>query len=103
MSGHSGHNEPLDKSWPSHHFKATKNSLGSKWRPSAADGTTDNQEAERGADSDRTWALLATEEDTNNVWNRRLSSFWDKDLCLIGEDRTDSTEGRTWMLKRLIA
>ena len=33
MSGHSGHNEPLDKSWPSHHFKANKNSLGSKWRP----------------------------------------------------------------------
>ena len=27
-------------------------------------------------------ALSATEEDTNNVWNRRLSSFWDKVLCL---------------------
>ena len=32
------------------------------------------------------------EEDTNKVWNRRLSSFWAKVLCLIGEDRKDSTE-----------
>ena len=28
----------------------------------------------------------------NNVWNRRLSSLWEKVLCLIGEGRTDSTE-----------
>ena len=42
-----------------------------------------------GADSDKMRALSATEEDTNDVWNRRLSN---KVLCLIGEDGTDSTE-----------
>ena len=47
-SGQSGHNEPLDISWPSHHFKATKNSLGSKWSSSVADVTADNQEAGEG-------------------------------------------------------
>ena len=40
VSRYSGHKEPLATSKPNHHFRAVKNSLGSRWRPSVVEGNT---------------------------------------------------------------
>ena len=101
----SGHNEPLD---PSYHFKPTKNSLGSKWRSSAADGTTDTKKQSEGLTQTKyayfCGQLLKKTLAMSEADDYQVSGTM---FYLIGEDRTDSTEmapdGRTWLLKREMA
>ena len=65
VPGHNGRTDPIEDFIPSHHFTAAWNSAGSRCKPNLTEGMTESHDLARGAEAERSLALLAGEEVIN--------------------------------------